>query len=264
MVSLLVMTLPARRSARTLALGAWLATRTPLAAVGFLLAGLGAAAAVIATFAMARHGGRDAARIPAIASEGIAWGAGVTLAFGAALRAIDHDREQGILALARARGVSLGAYVRGRVGGLVLVLAAVIGGATLLAGLTATSVGGSSTAAARSSAGALAYSIAFAATLGPVAMASLGARTRGGGYFTLLAVLVVPELASPWTSELLPRGWHELTSVPAALEAVRACVFSPLDSWARGARALAALAAVVAVSVVVVGARAARAAEQAE
>jgi hypothetical protein len=195
-----------------------------------------------------------------IASESIAWGAGVTLAFGAALRAIGRDREEGILLLARARGVTVGAYVRGRVGGLVVVLAALIGGATLLAGLAATSMGGSSAGGvARSSVGALAYAIAFAATLGPVAMASLGGRTRAGGYLTLLAVLVVPELLAPWTSGLLPSGWHELTSVPAALDAVRAGVCSPIDSGAHGARALAALAALVALSVVIVGARVAHA-----
>ena len=250
---------PARRPPGALALGAWLATRSRLAAFGCILAAVGAAVAIVAALTMARQGGRGVAAIPTLASEGLAWGAGVTIAFGASLRAIERDRQQGILALERARGLSLGAYVRGRVGGLVVVLAAAIGGATLVAGLAATAANGSPAAAARSSAGALAYAIAFAATLGPIAMASLGARTRAGGYFALLAVLVVPELVSPWTSALLPQGWHELTSVPAALEAVRAGVSSPLDAWARGARALAGLAAVVAVSVVVVGARTAHA-----
>jgi hypothetical protein len=250
---------PARRPLATIAFGAWLAVRDRLAAFGLILAALGALVAVIAAFAIARHGGRGVARVPTFVSEAIAWGAGVTIAFGASLRAIDRDREQGILALVRARGVSLGAYVRGRLEGLVVVLAAAIGGPTVIAGLAATSSGASTrAAAARATAGALAYCVAFAATLAPIAMASLGARTRIGGYLTLVAVLVVPELLSPWTSALLPHGWHELTSVPAALEAVRAGVFSPPDSWAHTARAIAGLAAVVAVSVVVVGGRVSR------
>jgi hypothetical protein len=248
---------PAKRPSRTLALGAWLATRGPLATVGFVLAALGAVASIVAAFAIARQGGRGAARVPTFASEAIAWGAGMTLAFGGALRAIRRDRDQGILALVRARGVSIGAYVRGRVGGLVVVLAAAIGAATLVAGLAATSAS-ASTAAARSGVAALVYALAFAATLGPVAMASLGASTRAGGYGALLAVLAVPELLSPWTSALLPSGWRELTSIPAALEAVRAAVTSPLEAGAHGARAIAGLAAVVAVSLVVVELRVTR------
>ena len=252
------MRLPARSAPRTLALGTWLACRGAVAATSFVLAVLGTAAAIVASLAVARHGGRDAARVPALASEGIAWSAGVTLAFGAALRAIHRDREEGILALARARGASAVAYVRGRVGGLVVVLAAVVGGATLVAGLAATSTESASIAVARSSAAALAYAIAFAATLGPVAMASLGARSRAAGYFTLLAVLVLPEVLSPWTSALLPHGWHELTSIPAALDAVRACAAFLPASGVPCLRALAGLAGVVALSLVVVGARLAR------
>jgi hypothetical protein len=178
------------------------------------------------------------------------------LAFGAALRALRRDREQGILALVRARGASLEAYVRGRVGGLVLVLAATVGGATLVAALAATSVGTASPGEqVRAGAGALAYALAFSATMGPIAMASLGARTRAGGYLTLLTVLVVPELLSPWTSALLPSDWRELTSIPAALDAVRAGVMGPIGAGVRAARALAGLGAVVAISLVVVAVR---------
>jgi hypothetical protein len=99
------------------------------------------------------------------------------------------------------------------------------------------------------------YALAFAATLGPIAVAALGARSRAGGYLTLVAVLVLPELLARWTSEVLPRGWHELTSVPAALAAVRAGVAAPVERAESLARALAGLVAVVAVCVVVVAAR---------
>jgi hypothetical protein len=229
--------------------------------VGIALAVLGAIASLVACAVVAGEQASAAAQLPTVASSAIAWSAGVMLAFGAAVRAVRRDREEGVVALVRARGASVAAYVRGRVGGLVVVLALAVGGATLVAGLGAVSVARPSLPAARASLAAMAYALAFAATLGPVAMAALGARTRAGGYFTLLAVLVVPELASPVTSALLPHGWHELTSIPAALAAVRAGVASPGTMGASMARALAGLAAVVAASLVVVAARVRRGAE---
>lgn len=240
---------------RTLALGTWLAMRGVMPALGIALAVLGAAAFAALALVVGGSRAEAAAELPSVASSAIAWGAGMTLAFGASMRAVTRDREHGIIALARARGASVGAYVSGRVGGLVVVLAIVVGGATLVAGLAATSVARPALPAVRATLGALAYALAFAMTLGPLAMAALGSRTRAGGYLSLLAVLVVPELASPWTSALLPRGWSELTSVPAALAAVRAGVASPVALAAPLARALAGLAAVVAVSLVVVAAR---------
>jgi hypothetical protein len=224
------------------------------------LAGVGAIASVLASLTIARHDGQNAARVPVLASQGIAWSAGVMLAFGAALRALSRDRQQGILTLVRARGASLEAYIRGRVGGLVLVLAATVGGATLVAALAATSAGAASpTTVARAGGAALAYALAFSATMGPIAMASLGGRTRTGGYLTLLAVLVLPELVSPWTSAVLPRDWHELTSIPAALDAVCAGVMGPAGAGVRAARALAGLGAMVALSLVIVAIRVGRA-----
>jgi hypothetical protein len=178
------------------------------------------------------------------------------LAFGAALRAIRSDRDEGIASLVQARGVAAGAYVRGRVGGLVLVLAAALGGATLIADAAALATGGGGWPVLRTGAAALVYALAFAATVGPVAMAALGARTRAGGYVTLLAVLALPELLAPWTSDLLPPGWKELTSIPAALAAVRVGVAHPVAAGAHAARGAAGLAAVVALSLLVVAARA--------
>jgi hypothetical protein len=86
-------------------------------------------------------------------------------------------------------------------------------------------------------------------------MATLGARTRTGGYLALLGVLVVPELLAPWTSAFLPPGWRELTSIPAALDALGSGIASPARDWLAMARATAALAAVVTASLVVVAAR---------
>jgi len=238
-----------------LALGAWLATRGPLAAVGMGVAVLCAVGAVAAAAVVASEGGTAAAPLVLVASSAIAWSAGVLLAFGAALRAIGRDRDEGVLALVAARGGSVASYVRGRVGGLVAVLAAGVGGPTLVAALAAVSVGHPAGPVARAGLASLVYALAFAATVGPVAMAALGARTRAGGYFTLLAVLVVPELLAPWTSAALPRGWTELTSIPAALAAVRAGVLAPVTNGAPAARAVAGLAAVVAIALLVVAAR---------
>ena len=239
---------------RTLALGTWLAARGAVAGVGIALSLLCALGSVVAAVAVAGAGGA-AVQLPLLESSVIAWGAGVMLAFGGAQQALRRDHEQGVVALVRARGAGVGAYVRGRVGGLVVVLAVALGGATLIAGVAATSVAHPVAAALRTSAAGLVYALAFAGTLGPVAMAALGARTRAGGYFTLLAVLVAPELLARWTEGLLPHGWHELTSIPAALAAVRAGVVAPAAMGVAMARALAGLAAVVAVSLVVVAAR---------
>jgi hypothetical protein len=228
----------------------WLAARGGLAAAGLVLAAGGALASIAAAIAMRE--GRGASLLPGVASSALAWGAGTTLAFGAALHALRRDRREGVIALARARGLGAAAYVRARVGGLVALLAIAVGGATLVAVLAATAVARSPWATLRGGIGALLYALLFAATLGPVALAALGARTRAGGYLTLLAVLVLPEIAAPWTARLLPEGWGELTSIPAALDAVRGA-FVPGGTPALSvARAVAALGVVIGVSLVAV------------
>ena len=191
----------------------------------------------------------------AVESSALAWGAGSMVAFGAAVHALRRDREQGVAALVALRGASLGAYVGGRVGGLVVVLALAVGGATLVAGLTALAVARPILPALRGAVAALAYALAFAATVAPVAMVTLGARSRSGGYFSFLAVLVVPELLASSTAKLLPRGWHDVTSIPAALAAVRIGVAAPIVHGASLVRALTALTAVVAVSLLAIAAR---------
>jgi hypothetical protein len=235
------------------ALGVWLASRGGLSAASFVLAGAAALASLGAAIAI--RGGRGAIELPTLASSAVAWSVGVTLAFGSALRAIERDRDQGVLDLAHARGVGATAYVRGRVAGLVAVLAMTVGSVALVAGLAATAEARPALASLRTAAGALAYALAFAATMGPLAMAALGARTRARGYFTLLALLALPELLSPWTADLLPPGWHELTSIPAALAAVRAGVASPSAAGVPMARAIAGLAAIAIASLIVVRAR---------
>jgi hypothetical protein len=196
------------------------------------------------------------AALPVVASTALSWGAGVMIVFGGSMRAVARDREQGVVALARARGVAPSRYAVGRVGGLALVVATAIVGATLIASIAALGSAGPSARQARLTAGALAYGLAFAATVTPVGMATLGGRSRTRGYLAFLAVLVLPELLSPWTAAQLPSGWHELTSIPAALAAVRAGIASLAGHAVPLARALAALATVSAVSFAVVVGRA--------
>ncbi len=237
-----------------MALGIWLTTRGALVRASLALTVLGALGSIAA--AVATRGTSTLEELPGLASMALTWGAGTTLAFGGAFRALRHDRERGVVALAHARGVGVLSYSSARVGGLVAILALAMGGATLVAGLAATAMaGGQVHVVARSSAAALVYALAFAVTLGPLAMATLGGRSRAGGYLGLLAVLVLPELLAPWTGALLPSGWRELTSIPAALEAVRAAVQSSGSAALHGARAVVALMAVVAASLLLVHAR---------
>jgi len=240
------------RRPRTLALGVWLASRGGIARTAlWLAAGTTVAAALVAK----GHKGPLAAQIPTLAAMVIAWSAGVSMAFGGALLALQRDFDEGLIELARLRGVDPLAYVRGRVWGLTALIAGAVGGATLVVGVVTTLGSADKLAAARETIAAVAYALAFAATMGPVAMATLGTGTRVGGYLSLVLVLGLPELLAWWTEPLLPPGWHELTSIPSALTAVAAGVRSGGASLWHMVRALAGLAAVVAASLAVVWAR---------
>jgi hypothetical protein len=241
-----------RERPRALALGIWLAARGALVRVSLALTGLGALGALAYAVAAPKA---DLSHLPTTAAIAMAWSTGVTLAFGGALRAISRDWEEGVIALARARGVRARDYVRGRAFGLVVVLGAALGGATFVVGLAATCAASDPLATARAGLAAIAYSLAFAMTLGPVAVAALGGRSRTGGYLLLLGALVIPELVAPWTAALLPRGWHELTSIPAALAAIMAGVESPSTSSISMLRAVLGLSGVIAVSLAAVRAR---------
>jgi hypothetical protein len=148
----------------------------------------------------------------------------------------------------------------GRLAGLVVVVAAVVAGGTLLAGVAATALAGRASVVrvAVSSVAAILYAVAFAATVAPVALAALGARSRVGGYFALLFVLVVPELFKSWTTNVLPYGWQELTSIPAALAAFRSALTPDSVDVATALRAIVVLAAVSAIALAVVRTQIAR------
>src|SRR5260370_41478844 len=105
-------------------------------------------------------------------SLGTAWSLGVTLAFGGGLRAMAHDEEDGVLALVRMRAVPEARYARGRVGGLILLLALSVGGATVVAALAATAVSAERGAVGKEGGAAVAHARAFAQVLGPAASAA--------------------------------------------------------------------------------------------
>jgi hypothetical protein len=97
--------------------------------------------------------------------------------------------------------------------------------------------------------GSFAYALGYALVVAPMAMASLGARSRQGGFLRLWAVLLLPVWLLPWTSGLVPAAWGDLLSVPSALSALRTSLASPgaLDVGL-AARSLLALAAFAALS----------------
>src|SRR5580692_7525046 len=175
-----------------LALGGALAVDGPLAKVSLGVGALIVLGGVVAVASVARgdHPERLAS-VPIVASSALAWGAGTLLAFATSAHAFRRDQQRGIRALVAARAGSDGEYLWARVSGLARVLAIVTTGGTLVLGLAAALAAGRGALALRTlgatGAGA-AFSIAFAATLAPVGLATLGARSRVGGYFALLTV----------------------------------------------------------------------------
>ena len=119
--------------AALLGLGAALARRGALAVLSLAVSGLTAVVLAVVAVAFARRGG-DAPvdSLPLLTSSAIAWGGGFLLAVSAAAGALRRDRGDGIRDLFVTRTTSLRGYVVARVGGLAAVLAATVGGGTLL------------------------------------------------------------------------------------------------------------------------------------
>jgi hypothetical protein len=236
-------------TAPAIALGASLARRGTMVKLALVLMGVTTVGAVVSAIVLGgRGGGEKLALIGPASSTLLAWGAGVLVAVPASLEAFREDRKGGIRALLRSRGASTRGYAQGRVLGLALVLFAVVGGGTLASGgvafLLATRVG----AGARALEGlvaSLVYAAAYAVVVAPMSLATLGARTRPGGFLRFGAVVLVPLLLEPWTSSLAPTGWGDVLSVPSALAALRASLLSPDGlKLARAAIVLIAFAAI--------------------
>jgi hypothetical protein len=193
--------------------------------------------------------------VPLLASSALAFGIGVLIAFAGSTRAFRRDADEGIETLMRLRGVGVGGYLWARLAGLAVTLGWVVAGGSAVVGLIATLGARGQLAALRTGQATLAataFGIAFAVTLAPVAMATLGGRSRGGGYLALGAVLVVPEILAPTLTHLLTPRWVEVCSIPGALIVLRDAL-SPgtVDLPALG-RALAILFIVVIASVVAI------------
>lgn len=233
------------------ALGLHLGTRGVLPKLTLGIAACTSLGMAVVAVVVARHGRETSvADTVKLSTDLLAWGVGVMLAFLTASKALRSDAEQGVVTLARLRGLSLFGYVVGRTAGLALLLfATVAGGAFLpaLVGALAAPTAGAVVQAARALAGALVYGAAYALTMATVCFAALGPRSRFGGYLALLALLVVPELVS----EVLPRDWAGVATIPGALGKLRECLVPGKAGVLAGLRATAVLALVVATSLLV-------------
>jgi len=224
-----------------IALGVSLAPRGAMVKIALAIAALTTLGGCIGALVLSGRGSGDAlVALGAAMSSALAWGAGILIAIPASLDALRDDRKSGIRALLLARGASTMTYVRGRVLGLAIVLMAVVGGGTLLSGglafLLASRVG-TTARAFEGLVASLVYAAAFALVVAPLALATLGSRSRVGGYSRFLAIILLPELVESWTSALVPPSWGELLSVPSALGALRAALTPESLDPARFARA---------------------------
>lgn len=193
--------------------------------------------------------------LPGLTAEALAWGAGVLLAFASAAHALRRDRDDGIQALVRSRGGDAHDYVWGRVGGLAILLALVVGGGTLFTGIVAMLAArqfGLAGLTVQGTLAGLAFALAFSVTLAPIAMAALGARSRAGGYAWLVVILILPELLAGWTGAVLPETWSSVLSIPGALSTVRSSLMPSDFDISAFARAFVVLTAVAAFALIFV------------
>jgi hypothetical protein len=244
------------RGSGLLALGGALAVEGPLAKLSLGLGALIVCGGILAVLALARGDRPERlASVPLVASSALAWGAGTMLAFAASAHAFRRDKQRGIRALIAARAGSDAEYLWARVSGLLRVLGIVTAGGTVVLGLAATLAAREAPLAVRTleaTAAGAAFSIAFAATLASVGLATLGARSRVGGYFALVGVLVLPELLQGMMTRVLPDGWGELASIPGALLALRGALAPETFDPLRFSRAFALLALIFATALLVV------------
>jgi hypothetical protein len=233
-----------------------------MAKISLGVAGLIVFASVVTALVIARGDHPDGlASVPLVASSALAWGAGTLLTFASSVHAFRRDRENGIRALVASRARSDEEYLGARVSGLARTVAVLTAGGTLLTGLATALAAKNPTLAVRaleSTAAAMAFSVAFAATLAPVGFATLAARSRVGGYFALVGVLVLPELFERPLTRILPEGWGELASIPGALLALRGSLVPVTFDPLRFLRAFALLVLTVLLALLVVRGQLAR------
>lgn len=234
-------------TATLVGLGLELARRGILsaAAIGFCaLTVFGACALVVVL--CGRSEGALLHHLPLLASSALAWGGGFALAFGAAVHALRRDVDGGIRHMLAVRAIGLRGYVVLRVGGLAALLAIVVGGGSLVVGLVALLLGAGAGASlgrtVQSTLASIVFGLAFAIVIAPTALATLGARTRIGGYLFLASVVVLPELVVTALGSRLPPSLADVLSIPSALASLRGALASGPADLARFLRAVAALA----------------------
>ncbi len=230
-------------------LGFFLARRGMMAVIGVALTlSCVVGFAGVAVVVMRRHRPEALPGVPLLGSTALAYGVGVLVAFAVSTRAFRRDEDDGVRALLAARGVSTNEYLAGRVAGLGAALAILVAGGSSLIGFAALLTARSRATAlhtVQASVAAVAFSLAFAVTFAPVAMATLGARSRGGGYLALLAVLVLPDLAGPFLEPFVSARWLEVCSIPGALFALRTSLAPVGIDWLLLGRAVMALLVVI-------------------
>lgn len=229
-----------------LALGVSLARRGVLSSISLIVCALTILLASIVAIAFgARGGDAPAYAVPIVTSSAVAWGGGILLAFSASASALRRDRTEGVHALFLARTTSTRGYILARVGGLAALLALVVAGGTGLTGMFAVFASIRLDAiprTAQASAAAVAYGLAFACVVAPVAFAALGARARVSGYLFLLFILLAPELVTSMLDKSLPAELLEVCAIPSALAALRASIAPGTVDLLRFVRAVVALA----------------------
>jgi hypothetical protein len=239
-----------------LALGIDLARRGVVTKIALAISVFTALVMIVIAITVALHGPASPVHdVPLVASSALAWGGGFLHAFGAAAQAFVKDRREGVRHLLVVRTTSTRGYLFARVGGLAALLALVVAGGTVLvgiAGMLAASRGGPALKTLHATLAAVAYAIAFATVVAPIALAALGARTRIGGYFFLLGVIVVPDMIAGVLSGLLPTSVTELFGIPSALSALRAALSPGTTDLFRFLRALAAVAVFAAIAIMFV------------
>jgi hypothetical protein len=201
-------------------------------------------AGIVAVSFAARGEGAPAHDVPLVTSSALAWGGGFLLAFSSAASALRRDRVEGVRHLFVTRTTSLRGYLLARVGGLAALLACVVAGGTAVTGMLAILASmkfGALPLTAQASAAAVAYGFAFSLVVAPVAFATLGARTRIGGYFYLLLILVLPEILTSALDKSLPSELLEVCAIPSALAALRASLAPGTTDLFRFLRASLAL-----------------------
>jgi len=239
----------ASRGGSLVALGFFLARRDATAVLGLVLGGACVVGFGGLSVVMSRRATAEAvAGVPLLASSALAFGVGVLVAFAASTRAFRRDEDDGVRALLSAHGLGASEYLAARVLGLTVVLAVLVAGGSALVGVVAILTSHGRVAALhalQSSLAAVAFGLAFAVTFAPVAMATLGARSRGGGYLALLLVLVLPELLEGPLERVLSPAWVAVLSIPGALLTLRTSLAPVGVDLAMLSRAVIALLAII-------------------